>query len=70
MAASCLEVTGNMGDVMKESVSIATTVTGNVLARDRPELSNFFSQNAVHIHVPEVTFALHYSQSKDFRDFF
>ncbi|VDO43131.1 unnamed protein product [Haemonchus placei] len=47
-----LEVTGNLGDVMKESVKAAMTVAKGILARDEPD-NKFFDKAHIHIHVPE-----------------
>ena len=48
-----IELTGNLGDVMKESVRIAYTVAKMYAANIRPN-DNFFSEAQVHVHVPEV----------------
>lgn len=46
------EITGHLGDVMKESIHIAMTVARNHLARD--DVSNTFLYDShLHIHVPE-----------------
>jgi len=48
-----LQLTGHLGDVMKESAQIAHTVAKSFLGEIDP--SNRFLQNAhIHIHVPEV----------------
>ncbi|CAJ0578146.1 unnamed protein product, partial [Mesorhabditis spiculigera] len=47
-----LEVTGNLGDVMKESVRTALTVAKGILSKEKPE-SQFFEKAHIHIHVPE-----------------
>ncbi|PIO56521.1 Lon protease proteolytic domain protein, partial [Teladorsagia circumcincta] len=47
-----LEVTGNLGDVMKESVKAALTVAKGILAKDEPD-NRFFDKAHIHIHVPE-----------------
>ena len=44
-------VTGQLGDVMKESVSIAYTVAKHQLAMLVPS-SNFFNQHRIHLHLP------------------
>jgi Lon-like ATP-dependent protease len=44
--------TGQMGDVMKESTSIAYTFSKNLLSRRFPE-NRFFNKAAIHLHVPE-----------------
>ncbi|KAG7196808.1 hypothetical protein KM043_016921 [Ampulex compressa] len=46
------EVTGHLGDIMKESIRIALTVARNFLARLQPE-NNFLSATHLHLHVPE-----------------
>lgn len=48
-----LELTGNLGDVMKESVRIAYTVAKMFSSKVRPD-DIFFSQAQIHVHVPEV----------------
>ncbi|PAV86861.1 hypothetical protein WR25_13178 isoform B [Diploscapter pachys] len=47
-----LETTGNLGDVMKESVRTALTVAKGILSREKPD-SKFFEKAHIHIHVPE-----------------
>lgn len=47
-----LEVTGHLGDVMKESTRIALTVARNYIKRAQPE-SDFLETNHLHLHVPE-----------------
>jgi Lon-like ATP-dependent protease len=47
-----LKVTGQLGDVMKESTQIASTVARARLSDIKPE-SNFFDINDIHMHVPE-----------------
>ncbi|CAJ0927688.1 unnamed protein product, partial [Mesorhabditis belari] len=47
-----LETTGNLGDVMKESIKAAFTVARRILSHEKPE-SNFFEKAHIHIHVPE-----------------
>jgi Lon-like ATP-dependent protease len=47
-----LKVTGQLGEVMKESAEIASTVARNFLAELAPE-SSFFDENDIHMHVPE-----------------
>ncbi|KAF9963920.1 ATP-dependent Lon protease pim1 [Mortierella alpina] len=44
--------TGQMGDVMKESTSIAYTFAKNLVGRRFPE-NRFFNKAAIHLHVPE-----------------
>jgi len=46
-----LIITGQLGDVMKESVSIAYTVAKHQLAMLAPA-SNFFNQHRIHLHLP------------------
>lgn len=48
-----LELTGHLGDVMKESARIALTVARNHLKLEEPE-NRFLLQNHIHLHVPEV----------------
>lgn len=51
-AEGTFEVTGHLGDVMKESIHIAMTVARNYLKREDP--SNMFLYDShLHIHVPE-----------------
>lgn len=50
-----MELTGNLGDVMKESVRIAYTVAKMFLSQVRPD-EHFFSDAHIHVHVPEVCF--------------
>jgi Lon-like ATP-dependent protease len=47
-----LFVTGQLGDVMKESAQIAYTVAKREL-RQRDPKNDFFARNRVHLHVPE-----------------
>lgn len=47
-----IETTGNLGDVMKESVRTALTVAKGILAREQPD-NKFFDKAHIHIHVPE-----------------
>ena len=48
-----LQLTGHLGDVMKESASIAHTVARSFMAEKQPE--NLLLQKAqIHVHVPEV----------------
>lgn len=46
-----ITVTGQLGDVMKESTSIALTVARGLLRRSHPD-SNFFRDSRLHLHVP------------------
>lgn len=47
-----LEVTGNLGDVMKESVKIAGTFS-RVFMQDLHPENTFFQDHKLHLHVPE-----------------
>lgn len=47
-----LELTGHLGDVMKESAKIALTVARNYMRKLDPE-NNFLNTSHVHLHVPE-----------------
>lgn len=47
-----MKVTGQLGDVMQESASIAYTVARARLALLDPN-NNFFDENDIHLHVPE-----------------
>ena len=47
-----IEFTGNLGDVMKESVRIAYTHAKVFLETIAPE-NNFLLDHRVHLHVPE-----------------
>lgn len=57
-----IELTGNLGDVMKESVRIAYTVARMYLSQRQPD-NNFFSEAQVHVHVPEVVRTFFFNQS-------
>ncbi|KAH9619403.1 hypothetical protein KSS87_005143 [Heliosperma pusillum] len=46
-----LNLTGQLGDVMKESAQIALTVSRAILLTKEPK-SNFFGNTKVHLHVP------------------
>lgn len=46
-----LNLTGQLGDVMKESAQIAHTVARAILAAKEPE-NPFFANSKVHLHVP------------------
>ncbi|XP_012531246.1 lon protease homolog, mitochondrial isoform X2 [Monomorium pharaonis] len=46
------EVTGHLGDVMKESIHIAMTVARNYLKQEEPS-NTFLYDSHLHIHVPE-----------------
>lgn len=47
-----MKVTGNVGEVMKESSQIAWTYFMSSIPRYAPEV-NFFERSEIHIHVPE-----------------
>ncbi|XP_033634423.1 lon protease homolog, mitochondrial-like [Asterias rubens] len=47
-----LEITGNLGDVMKESVQIAYTVAKSFLLAEKTG-NSFLETNHIHLHVPE-----------------
>lgn len=47
-----MKVTGQLGDVMKESAQIAYTVSRAILHSKAPE-NNFFDVHDIHTHVPE-----------------
>lgn len=47
-----LEATGHLGDVMKESMKAAYTVSKNILAQKDPE-NEFLEKAHIHVHVPE-----------------
>lgn len=47
-----LEITGNLGDVMKESARIALTVARNFI-QQKDESNNFLESAHIHLHVPE-----------------
>ena len=49
-----MELTGNLGDVMKESANIAYTVARSVLHRENPD-NSFLSNRRIHVHVPEAS---------------
>lgn len=51
-AEGTFEVTGHLGDVMKESIHIAMTVARNYLKQEDP-LNTFLYDSHLHIHVPE-----------------
>lgn len=48
-----LEITGHLGEVMKESAKIAMTVARNFVTDD-PNATKFLLSNHLHLHVPEV----------------
>jgi len=47
-----LEVTGHLGDVMKESARIALTVARNFI-KSKDTSNNFLETSHIHLHVPE-----------------
>ncbi|XP_016959493.3 lon protease homolog, mitochondrial isoform X1 [Drosophila biarmipes] len=51
-AGGTLHITGNLGDVMKESAQIALTVARNFLNVVEPK-NLFLEQEHIHLHVPE-----------------
>lgn len=51
-ARPSLDVTGQLGDVMKESSSIAYTFAKGFLSREDPN-NDFFKRASIHLHVPE-----------------
>lgn len=52
IAGGKLKVTGQTGDVMKESTQIALTFAKNFLATHQPS-NKFFLNNNIHLHFPE-----------------
>jgi Lon-like ATP-dependent protease len=46
-----LQITGQLGDVMKESATIAHTLARQILREREPE-NNFFASSRIHLHVP------------------
>lgn len=46
-----LHLTGQLGDVMKESAQIAHTVARAIFLEKEPE-NNFFGNSKIHLHVP------------------
>lgn len=53
-AEGSLQLTGHLGDVMKESANIAFSVAKSFLLSHDPE-NDFLQKAHVHLHVPEVT---------------
>ncbi|XP_050081412.1 lon protease homolog, mitochondrial [Anopheles maculipalpis] len=47
-----LELTGHLGDVMKESARISLTVARNFIKQNDPK-NNFLESSHIHLHVPE-----------------
>lgn len=52
-AGGSLEITGHLGDVMKESARIALTVARNYLNQHDPT-NKFLDTAHLHLHVPQV----------------
>ena len=52
-AQGALQLTGQLGDVMKESAQIAYTFSKAFLTREDPK-NEFLQKAQVHVHVPEV----------------
>ena len=50
-----MELTGHLGEVMKESANIAYTVARSVLHTTQPE-NTFLAKSQIHVHVPEVSY--------------
>ena len=50
-----LELTGHLGDVMKESARIALTVARNFMKSVDPQ-NHFLNSSHLHLHVPEVRY--------------
>lgn len=48
-----IRITGQLGDVMKESAEIAYTFAKSFLAEQHPD-NKFLQRSTIHIHVPEV----------------
>ncbi|CAN5973033.1 unnamed protein product [Sphagnum jensenii] len=46
-----LQITGQLGDVMKESATIAHTLSRAILREKEPQ-NNFFANSRIHLHVP------------------
>ena len=49
-----VDLTGRLGDVMKESASIASTLARSLLGEIDPD-NDFFNGAHLHVHVPEVS---------------
>lgn len=58
-----LELTGHLGDVMKESARIALTVARNFMKTIDPQ-NNFLYSSHLHLHVPEVSFNFGFQSSR------
>jgi Lon-like ATP-dependent protease len=52
-SAGSLQLTGHLGDVMKESAQIAYTVAKSFLASFEPD-NKLLQKAHLHLHVPEV----------------
>jgi ATP-dependent Lon protease len=52
-SAGSLQLTGHLGDVMKESAQIAYTVAKSFLINIEPD-NKFLQKGHLHLHVPEV----------------
>ena len=50
---SGLELTGQMGDVMKESAEIAMNWARSYALRNRIKRADWFEKNTIHLHIPE-----------------
>lgn len=53
-AVGSMELTGQLGDVMKESAHISHTFAKSFLMERDPE-NKFLESGHIHVHVPEVT---------------
>ena len=53
--AGSLQLTGQLGDVMKESAQIAYTVAKAFLSKVQPD-NKYLQKAHLHLHVPEVGF--------------
>ena len=51
--AGSMEMTGNLGNVMKESAQLAYTFAKSYLAKYMPD-NQFLQRASIHLHVPEV----------------
>ena len=52
---SSIKITGFLGDIMKESVTLAHTVAKNFLLKNLPNIdaAQYLETHDVHLHVPE-----------------
>lgn len=55
-SSGSLEITGHLGDVMKESARIALTVARNYMLKHDPS-NKFLDVAHLHLHVPQVLFS-------------